>query len=174
MVVFLLQHSGHPLWVFVCLSSVPQVLDWIENHGEAFLSKHTGVGKSLHRARALQKRHEDFEEVAQVKTITWRTVHLSWKYMKNSCSGTEGLGRASSTTENSVPRTNYFVSVASFYLISSLQSSFNKKKQTSSVLQRMGALKPNRAAAAIIISYFYYFQKHAFKCWLAEEWKFST
>ncbi len=45
-----------------------QVLDWIENHGEAFLSKHTGVGKSLHRARALQKRHEDFEEVAQV---TW-------------------------------------------------------------------------------------------------------
>lgn len=48
----------------VCLSE--QVLDWIENHGEAFLSKHTGVGKSLHRARALQKRHEDFEEVAQV------------------------------------------------------------------------------------------------------------
>lgn len=47
-----------------CLCS--QVLDWIENHGEAFLSKHTGVGKSLHRARALQKRHEDFEEVAQV------------------------------------------------------------------------------------------------------------
>lgn len=48
-----------------------QVLDWIENHGEAFLSKHTGVGKSLHRARALQKRHEDFEEVAQVS----RTPH---------------------------------------------------------------------------------------------------
>ncbi|CDQ57822.1 unnamed protein product [Oncorhynchus mykiss] len=40
-------------------------MDWIENHGEAFLSKHTGVGKSLHRARALQKRHDDFEEVAQ-------------------------------------------------------------------------------------------------------------
>lgn len=42
-------------------------MDWIENHGEAFLSKHTGVGKSLHRARALQKRHDDFEEVAQVR-----------------------------------------------------------------------------------------------------------
>ncbi|KAJ8392674.1 hypothetical protein AAFF_G00073480 [Aldrovandia affinis] len=42
-----------------------RVMDWIENHGEAFLSKHTGVGKSLHRARALQKRHDDFEEVAQ-------------------------------------------------------------------------------------------------------------
>ncbi|KAK2091726.1 hypothetical protein P7K49_031010 [Saguinus oedipus] len=47
------------------LSFSDQVLDWIENHGEAFLSKHTGVGKSLHRARALQKRHDDFEEVAQ-------------------------------------------------------------------------------------------------------------
>lgn len=45
-----------------------KVMDWIENHGEAFLSKHTGVGKSLHRARALQKRHDDFEEVAQVRT----------------------------------------------------------------------------------------------------------
>lgn len=59
------------LCVCVCLSPYghvvcAQVLDWIENHGEAFLSKHTGVGKSLHRARALQKRHEDFEEVAQV------------------------------------------------------------------------------------------------------------
>ena len=51
----------------LCLLCVLQVLDWIENHGEAFLSKHTGVGKSLHRARALQKRHEDFEEVAQVR-----------------------------------------------------------------------------------------------------------
>ncbi|TKS88950.1 Triple functional domain protein [Collichthys lucidus] len=47
------------------LDIIHEVLDWIENHGEAFLSKHTGVGKSLHRARALQKRHEDFEEVAQ-------------------------------------------------------------------------------------------------------------
>ena len=46
--------------------SLLQVMDWIENHGEAFLSKHTGVGKSLHRARALQKRHDDFEDVAQV------------------------------------------------------------------------------------------------------------
>lgn len=54
--------------LFLC--SLLQVLDWIENHGEAFLSKHTGVGKSLHRARALQKRHEDFEEVAQVNVST--------------------------------------------------------------------------------------------------------
>lgn len=46
-----------------------QVIDWIENHGEAFLSKHTGVGKSLHRARALQKRHDDFEDVAQVSAV---------------------------------------------------------------------------------------------------------
>lgn len=52
-----------------------QVLDWIENHGEAFLSKHTGVGKSLHRARALQKRHEDFEEVAQVARFCFCNSH---------------------------------------------------------------------------------------------------
>ncbi|TWW65398.1 Triple functional domain protein [Takifugu flavidus] len=56
-------HQRLQLCVFQ--QDVQQVLDWIENHGEAFLSKHTGVGKSLHRARALQKRHEDFEEVAQ-------------------------------------------------------------------------------------------------------------
>uniref|UniRef100_A0A673JQP6 non-specific serine/threonine protein kinase n=1 Tax=Sinocyclocheilus rhinocerous TaxID=307959 RepID=A0A673JQP6_9TELE len=56
-------HQRLQLCVFQ--QDVKQVLDWIENHGEAFLSKHTGVGKSLHRARALQKRHEDFEEVAQ-------------------------------------------------------------------------------------------------------------
>lgn len=53
-------------YLFTCVCVCLKVLDWIENHGEAFLSKHTGVGKSLHRARALQKRHEDFEEVAQV------------------------------------------------------------------------------------------------------------
>ncbi|XP_063164993.1 kalirin-like [Candoia aspera] len=57
-------HQRLQLCVFQ--QDVQQVLDWIENHGEAFLSKHTGVGKSLHRARALQKRHDDFEEVAQV------------------------------------------------------------------------------------------------------------
>lgn len=61
-------HAQMSNCVCVCACVCAQVLDWIENHGEAFLSKHTGVGKSLHRARALQKRHEDFEEVAQVCT----------------------------------------------------------------------------------------------------------
>lgn len=46
--------------------SIPQVLDWVEQHGEVFLNKHSGVGKTLHRARALQKRHDDFQQVAQV------------------------------------------------------------------------------------------------------------
>ncbi|RXN00573.1 Kalirin [Acipenser ruthenus] len=59
-------HQRLQLCVFQ--QDVQQVMDWIENHGEAFLSKHTGVGKSLHRARALQKRHDDFEEVAQLWT----------------------------------------------------------------------------------------------------------
>uniref|UniRef100_A0AAY4AWN7 Non-specific serine/threonine protein kinase n=1 Tax=Denticeps clupeoides TaxID=299321 RepID=A0AAY4AWN7_9TELE len=65
----LLQHRKlrlhQRLQLCVFQQDVQQVLDWIENHGEAFLSKHTGVGKSVHRARALQKRHDDFQEVAQ-------------------------------------------------------------------------------------------------------------
>lgn len=55
-----------------------QVIDWIENHGEAFLSKHTGVGKSLHRARALQKRHDDFEDVAQVSAPAVLPLPFLW------------------------------------------------------------------------------------------------
>uniref|UniRef100_A0A671T981 Kalirin-like n=1 Tax=Sinocyclocheilus anshuiensis TaxID=1608454 RepID=A0A671T981_9TELE len=65
----LLQHRKlrlhQRLQLCVFQQDVQQVLDWIENHGEVFLSKHTGVGKSVHRARALQKRHDDFQEVAQ-------------------------------------------------------------------------------------------------------------
>uniref|UniRef100_UPI00358F831F kalirin-like isoform X2 n=1 Tax=Myxine glutinosa TaxID=7769 RepID=UPI00358F831F len=56
-------HQRMQLLVFQ--QDVSQVLEWIDTHGETFLSKHTGVGKSLNRARALQKRHKDFEEVAQ-------------------------------------------------------------------------------------------------------------
>lgn len=69
--------------MFVCVCA--KVLDWIENHGEAFLSKHTGVGKSLHRARALQKRHEDFEEVAQVRFKFWQILCCDFLniFMKN-------------------------------------------------------------------------------------------
>ncbi|XP_072305966.1 kalirin-like [Eucyclogobius newberryi] len=56
-------HQRLQLCVFQ--QDVKQVLDWIEQHGEVFLNKHSGVGKSLHRARALQKRHDDFQQVAQ-------------------------------------------------------------------------------------------------------------
>ncbi|XP_067020221.1 kalirin-like isoform X6 [Acropora muricata] len=42
-----------------------QVIKWIEEHGETFLVKHTGVGKSLVKAEALLKRHEEFESIAQ-------------------------------------------------------------------------------------------------------------
>lgn len=51
--------------IFPCRS--PQVIQWIEEHGETFLKKHTGVGKSLVKAEALLKRHEEFENIAQVK-----------------------------------------------------------------------------------------------------------
>ena len=43
------------------------MIKWIEEHGETFLSKHTGVGKSLVKAEALLKRHEEFESIAQVR-----------------------------------------------------------------------------------------------------------
>ncbi|XP_019716225.1 kalirin-like isoform X2 [Hippocampus comes] len=56
-------HQRLQLCVFQ--QDVKQVLDWVEQHGEVFLNKHSGVGKSLHRARALQKRHDDFQQVAQ-------------------------------------------------------------------------------------------------------------
>lgn len=48
---------------------VKQVIDWLDSHGEAFLNKNTSIGKSLTRAKALQKSHEHFEIVAQ-NTIT--------------------------------------------------------------------------------------------------------
>ena len=51
------------------LLSFYQVIKWIEEHGETFLSKHTGVGKSLVKAEALLKRHDEFESIAQVRNV---------------------------------------------------------------------------------------------------------
>ena len=50
----------------VIINIIFQVIKWIEEHGETFLLKHTGVGKSLVKAEALLKRHEEFESIAQV------------------------------------------------------------------------------------------------------------
>ncbi|XP_014237093.1 kalirin isoform X2 [Trichogramma pretiosum] len=44
---------------------VKQVLEWLTNHGEAFIRKNTGVGRNLQKARVYQKSHEHFENVAQ-------------------------------------------------------------------------------------------------------------
>lgn len=44
---------------------VKQVLDWLQNHGEVFLRKNTGIGRNLQKARVYQKSHEHFENVAQ-------------------------------------------------------------------------------------------------------------
>ncbi|GFR65324.1 kalirin [Elysia marginata] len=44
---------------------VKQVIDWLNNHGDVFLKKNTSIGKSLQRAKALQKSHEHFESVAR-------------------------------------------------------------------------------------------------------------
>lgn len=51
----------------VCIYSL-KVIDWLDNHGDGFLRKNTSVGRSLQRAKALQKSHEHFESVAQVKS----------------------------------------------------------------------------------------------------------
>ncbi|XP_025096323.1 triple functional domain protein-like isoform X1 [Pomacea canaliculata] len=48
---------------------VKQVIDWLNNHGDVFLKKNTSIGKTLQRAKALQKSHEHFESVAR-NTIT--------------------------------------------------------------------------------------------------------
>ena len=42
-----------------------QVLDWLENHGEAFLRKNEGIGCNLTKAKAYQKSHKHFEYVTQ-------------------------------------------------------------------------------------------------------------
>lgn len=41
------------------------MLDWLQNHGEVFLRKNTGIGRNLQKARVYQKSHEHFENVAQ-------------------------------------------------------------------------------------------------------------
>jgi len=44
------------------------VLEWLDSHGSIFLNKNTAIGKSLQKAKALQKNFEHFEMVAQVYT----------------------------------------------------------------------------------------------------------
>lgn len=72
--------------LLVCL----QVIKWIEEHGETFLLKHTGVGKSLVKAEALLKRHEEFESIAQVSEFGIEILHSCWCtllfcYFENQC-----------------------------------------------------------------------------------------
>ncbi|KAK6627030.1 hypothetical protein RUM43_003138 [Polyplax serrata] len=47
---------------------VKQVLDWLTNHGEAFLEKNVAIGRNLQKARVYQKSHEHFENVAQQRS----------------------------------------------------------------------------------------------------------
>lgn len=145
------------------------MLDWIENHGEAFLSKHTGVGKSLHRARALQKRHEDFEEVAQVKNKkikTCSTVCLPLKYMKTFWSGTEGLDRELYYyyKKKSVPRMAYFVSITSFYSFTFCTPASVRKKKNPQCYREW---EPWSLKELLLFFYFLYFHlvvwKHSLK-----------
>ncbi|RZF31897.1 hypothetical protein LSTR_LSTR014482 [Laodelphax striatellus] len=53
---------------------VKQVLDWLANHGEVFLRKNTGVGRTLQKARVYQNSHQHFENVAQVIALCCSVV----------------------------------------------------------------------------------------------------
>ena len=66
---FAIEFDRRILSCFFFLWLAFQVIKWIEEHGETFLVKHTGVGKSLVKAEALLKRHEEFESIAQVSNI---------------------------------------------------------------------------------------------------------
>lgn len=44
-------------------------MDWLEKHGEQFLSRSVGVGRNLQKALASQKSQTNFEKVVQVKPI---------------------------------------------------------------------------------------------------------
>ncbi|CAK9298959.1 unnamed protein product [Gordionus sp. m RMFG-2023] len=44
---------------------VRHVFEWIKNHGNVFLEKKTGTGRSLARAKALLKNHALFEQIAK-------------------------------------------------------------------------------------------------------------
>ncbi len=46
-----------------------QVLDWLDKHGESFLKKNVGIGRTLSRAQALQKSQLHFESVAKVSEV---------------------------------------------------------------------------------------------------------
>ncbi|KAJ8019897.1 Triple functional domain protein [Holothuria leucospilota] len=63
------QVSSHGMQLCMFQQDARKVLQWLEKHGEEFLNKHTGVGKSLHKAKALQQKHEEFVSIAQ-NTIT--------------------------------------------------------------------------------------------------------
>ena len=45
-----------------------QVLTWLDNHGNVFLDKNTNVGRSLQKATSLQKAHDHFETIAEVRS----------------------------------------------------------------------------------------------------------
>jgi hypothetical protein len=49
---------------------VQQVMDWLEKHGEQFLSRSVGVGRNLQKALASQKSQTNFEKVVQVSNFS--------------------------------------------------------------------------------------------------------
>lgn len=60
-----------------------QVIDWLDSHGDIFLSKNTALGKTLQRSKALQKSHEHFQNVAQVSSAIFMKIRKQMlQYLK--------------------------------------------------------------------------------------------
>lgn len=47
------------------VEDVQQVIEWIDTHGEGFLNKHVGVGRTLQKTIALKSSYDNFDKVAQ-------------------------------------------------------------------------------------------------------------
>ncbi|KRY12974.1 Triple functional domain protein [Trichinella patagoniensis] len=55
----------HKLALLFFQQDVKRVIDWLDDHGESFLRRNHGVGRTLQRARALQRSQQQFEDVAK-------------------------------------------------------------------------------------------------------------
>lgn len=52
-----------------------QVVDWVEKHGEQFLSRSVGVGRNLQKAISAQRSQDNFEKVVQVRNANDQVIY---------------------------------------------------------------------------------------------------
>lgn len=59
------------LTILIYFTNVSQVVDWVEKHGEQFLSRSVGVGRNLQKAASAQRSQDNFEKVVQVRIFIY-------------------------------------------------------------------------------------------------------